>query len=136
MVDRTLWGTSNSPTYRVVKPLPEGVHRLRIVQVDRRGQSAQSRERIIRVDTALPTLRVRVSGKRSRGATLKISVRASDGKGSGLKYVEIDFGDRSRRVRATSVKHRYRAGRFTLRVKAVDNVGNVGRRTVKLRIKK
>ncbi len=112
------------------------MHRLRIVQVDRRGQVAQSRERFIRVDTAVPKLRVRVSGKRKRGATLKISVQASDAKGSGLKYVEIDFGDKSRHVRARSAKHRYRAGRFTLRVKAVDNVGNVARRTVKLRIKK
>jgi hypothetical protein len=136
LVDRVLWGTSNQPSYRVVKPLPEGPHRLRIVQVDRRGQTALSRERFIRVDTAVPKLRVRVSGKRKRGSTLKVSVRASDGKGSGLKYVEIDFGDKSRHVRVRSAKHRYRAGRFTLRVKAVDKVGNVARRTVKLRIKK
>jgi hypothetical protein len=136
VVDGVLWGTSNQPSYRVVKPLSEGPHRLRIVQVDRRGQTALSRERFIRVDTAVPKLSVRVTGKRRRGSTLRISVRASDGKGSGLSYVEIDFGDRSRHVRVRSVKHRYRAGRFTLRVKAVDMVGNVARRTVKLRIKK
>ena len=136
MVDGKLFDTSRTPTHRVARSLSEGVHRLRIVQVDRRGQTALSRERPIRIDTAIPKLSVRVSGKRRRGATLKISVRASDGKGSGLSYVEIDFGDKSRHVRVRSAKHRYRAGRFTLRVKAVDNVGNVARRTVKLRIKK
>jgi hypothetical protein len=136
MVDRVLWGTSNKPSFQVVKPLSEGPHRLRIVQVDRRGQTALSSERFIRVDTAVPTLRVRLSGKRRRGSTLKLSVRASDAKGSGLKYVEIDWGDKSRRVRALRAAHRYRAGRFTLAVKAVDNVGNVARRTIKLRIKK
>jgi hypothetical protein len=136
LVDRVLWGTSNQPSYRVVKPLSEGPHRLRIVQVDRRGQTAVSRERFIRVDTAVPKLSVRLSGKRRRGSTLKLSARASDGKGSGLAYVEIDFGDKSRRVRGTSASHRYRAGRFTLTVKAVDKVGNVARRTIKLRIKK
>ena len=81
-------------------------------------------------------LRVTVSGKRRRGSPLKVTVRAFDGKGSGLQYVEIDFGDRSRRVRATRASHRYRAGKFTLTVKAVDKTGNVARRTVKLRIKK
>jgi hypothetical protein len=119
-----------------VTPLSEGPHRLRIVQVDRRGQTAVSRERFIRVDTAPPTLRVRITGKRKRGATLKISARASDGKGSGMNYVEIDFGDKSRRVRAARASHRYRAGKFRLTVKAVDKVGNVARRTVQLRIKK
>jgi hypothetical protein len=136
MVDRVLWGSSNQPSIQIGKPLSEGPHRLRIVQVDRRGQTALSRERFIRVDTAVPKLSVRLSGKRKRGSTLKLSVRASDAKGSGLKYVEIDWGDKSRRVRALRASHRYRAGRFTLTVKAVDNVGNVARRTVKLRIKK
>jgi hypothetical protein len=136
MVDGAPAGSSHTPSVQVVTPLKEGTHRLRIVQVDRRGQTALSRERFIRVDTAVPRVTVRVSGKRRRGSTLKISARASDGKGSGLAYVEIDFGDKSRRVRANKASHRYRAGRFTLTVKAVDKVGNVARRTVKLRIKK
>jgi len=136
MVDRVLWGTSQSAEYQVVRPLPAGAHRLRIVQVDRRGQTSLSRERFIRVDTAAPRLRVSVRGKRRRGSALKISASAFDGRGSGIAYVEIDFGDRSRRVRARSASHRYRAGRFRLTVKAVDKVGNVGRRTVRLRIKK
>jgi hypothetical protein len=136
MIDRVLAGTSHTTSFQVVNPLSEGPHRMRIVQVDRRGQTALSRERFIRVDSAPPRLRVKVSGKRRRGSRLKITARAFDGKGSGLQYVEIDFGDRSRRVRATRASHRYRAGKFTLTVKAVDKTGNVARRTVKLRIKK
>ena len=84
MVDGALAGSSSTPSYQVVNPLKEGPHRLRIVQVDRRGQTALSRERFIRVDTAVPRITMRVSGKRRRGSTLKISARASDGKGSGL----------------------------------------------------
>jgi hypothetical protein len=136
MIDRVLAGTAHGPEFQVVTPLSEGAHRLRIVQVDRRGQTAVSRERFIRVDTAPPRLRVTIRGKRKRGSTLKISASASDGKGSGLAYIEFDFGDKSRRVRGTHVAHRYRAGKFTLTVKAVDKTGNVARRTVKLRIKK
>jgi hypothetical protein len=136
MVDGQLWGTSSSPSYRVVRPLSEGVHRLRIVQVDRRGQTALSRERFIRVDTAAPRLRIKLRGKRRRGSTLKLTATALDGHGSGINYVEIDWGDKSGRVRAARASHRYRAGRFTLTVKAVDKVGNVSRRTIKLRIKK
>jgi hypothetical protein len=136
LIDRVLAGSTHSTAFQVVKPLSEGAHRLRIVQVDRRGQTSVSRERFIRVDTAPPRLRVRISGKRKRGSTLKISASASDGKGSGMQYVEIDFGDKSPRVRAARASHRYRAGKFTLTVKAVDKVGNVARRTVKLRIKK
>ena len=136
MVDRQLWGTSQSPSFGVVRPLSEGVHRLRIVQIDRRGQSSLSRERFIRVDTAPPRLRIKLRGKRRRGSTLKLTATALDGHGSGVNYVEIDWGDKSPRVRAARASHRYRAGKFTLRVKAVDKVGNVSRRTVKLRIKK
>ena len=76
------------------------MHRLRIVQVDRRGQTASSRERFIRVDTAAPRLKITLRGKRRRGSTLKLTATALDGHGSGIKYVEIDWGDKSRRVRA------------------------------------
>jgi hypothetical protein len=136
IVDGTVAATSHSPQAQPAAALAEGVHRLRIQQVDRRGQSSLSRERFIRVDTAPPRLRIKLRGKRRRGSTLKLTATALDGHGSGVKYVEIDWGDKSKRVRAKRASHRYRAGRFTLRVKAVDKVGNVSRRTVKLRIKK
>jgi hypothetical protein len=136
IVDGKVAGTSHGPQAQPAAPLTEGVHRLRIQQVDRRGQTSLSRERVIRVDTVPPRLRIKLRGKRQRGSTLKLTATALDGHGSGVKYVEIDWGDKSKRVRATRASHRYRAGKFTLRVKAVDNVGNVSRRTVKLRIKK
>ena len=48
----------------------------------------------------------------------------------------IDFGDKSATTASRTVSHRYRAGKFTLKVVAVDKSGNVARKEVKLRIKK
>ena len=135
MIDGVLAGTTQSSPYQVARPIAQGKHRLRVVEVDRRGQTGVSRERVIRVDGTAPRIAVHVRGRRRRGATLRISVRARDGRGSGVKYVRIGFGDGSRRVLGSRASHRYRAGTFTLTVKAGDKVGNVGRRTVKLRIK-
>jgi len=137
MIGRRLIAASQTATkVRAAASVSQGRHRVRLVQVDRRGQTGVSRPRIIRVDGTPPRLRVKVRGKRRRGAILRITVRASDGKGTGLRYVEINFGDRTRRVRAKRALHRYRAGSFTLTVKAVDKIGNVALRKVKLRIKK
>ena len=84
----------------------------------------------------MPTLTVRVSGKRQRGQTLKIRVTVKDRGGSGLDHTTIDYGDKSSTTRSRSVSHRYRAGRFTLKVAAVDKAGNIARKEIKLRIKK
>jgi hypothetical protein len=136
IVDGRELGSSQTAQLRPARKIREGAHRLRIVAVDRRGQSAASRERYIRIDTRAPRVRLRVEGARRAGAALRISARASDGRGSGIKYVELDFGDRSRRVRRASAVHRYRGGRFRLTAKAVDMVGNVARRRVTLRIRR
>ena len=72
----------------------------------------------------------------SSGRALKIRVTAKDRGGSGLDHTTIDFGDRSGTTRLRLVRHRYRAGKFTLKVAAVDRSGNIARTQVKLRIKK
>ena len=130
-VDGADVGTTADPSkLQPLVPLGQGVHRWRVVAVDRRGQTASSRSRTIRIDSVAPKLRVRL-GRSGR----RVSVRAggSDPKGSGLKYVETNWGDGSRRTRRSRAAHGYRAGRFTLRVKAVDRAGNVAIRSFRLR---
>ena len=84
-----------------------------------------------------PRLSVRLTGKRARGEVLKLTIRARDTRGSGVKYVSTDFGDKTRTTTLRKVLHRYsRSGRFALNVKAVDKAGNVARRTIRVRIKK
>jgi hypothetical protein len=89
----------------------------------------------MKIDATAPVLKVRVSGRRQRGQTLKIKVTVRDSGGSGLDHTTIDFGDKSATTRSRSVSHRYRAGSFKLKVAAVDKAGNVARKEVKLRIK-
>ena len=50
------------------------------------------------------------------------------------RRVDVDYGDRSRVGHATTSRHRYRRGRFTLTVTARDRAGNVTRKGVKLRM--
>jgi hypothetical protein len=117
-------------------PLTTGRHKWFVEAVDLRGQTARSRERTMKLDATAPTLSVRVDGKRARGSALKIRVTAKDKGGSGLDHTTIDFGDHSSTTRSRKVTHHYRAGKFTLKVAAVDKAGNVTRKEVKLRIKK
>jgi hypothetical protein len=80
---------------------------------------------------------VRVKGKRKPGQSLKISVTGLDGRGSGIDYVLVEYGDRSsaKQFKQFRGSHRYRKGSFRLKVKVVDRAGNVARKQVKLRIK-
>jgi hypothetical protein len=117
-------------------PLKTGRHKWFVEAVDLRGQTSRSRERTMKLDATAPTLSVRVDGKRARGQALKIRVTVSDQGGSGLDHTTIDFGDHSSTSRSRKVSHRYRAGKFTLKVAAVDKAGNVTRKEVKLRIRK
>lgn len=117
-------------------PLKTGRHKWYVEAVDLRGQTARSRERTMKLDATAPTLSVRVDGKRARGSALKIRVVAKDRGGSGLDHTTIDYGDHSSTTKSRKVTHHYRAGKFTLKVAAVDKAGNVTRKRVKLRIKK
>jgi hypothetical protein len=136
LVDGVQVGQTKAAQLVPATPLKTGRHTWQVVAVDARGQTAHSRARTLRIDATAPTLRVKVSGKRTRGQTLKIFVSVKDVGGSGLDHTTIDFGDRSATTRSRSVRHRYRAGTFTLKVAAVDKAGNIARKAVKLRIKK
>jgi hypothetical protein len=117
-------------------PLAAGQHTWMVEAVDRAGQVARSRVRTLRIDSLAPTVKVSVSGKRAAGQRLKIQVRATDTGGAGLDHVTVDYGDKSPTTHTATTRHRYKRGKFTLKVAAVDKAGNVTRTTVKLRIKK
>ena len=85
-----------------------------------------------------PKLTVRVIGRRRAGRPQRIVVRASDGKGSGVKKIRVRYGDSKRAVSQRGRRfrgvHSYRRGRFKLRVTAYDAIGNRRVKIVRLRI--
>lgn len=125
----------------VETPLADGMHTWQIIAVDQRGQEKPSRVRKIGVDFGLPRISVRVKGKRKRGRRLRLVARGFDGKGSGVRRLAVDWGDRTpklvkRRSKARG-SHRYlRPGRYRLKVTATDRVGNRSRKIVRLRIRR
>jgi hypothetical protein len=135
LVDGVQVGVTKAATLVPTTPLKTGKHVWQVEAVDARGQTAHSRARTLRIDATAPALKVRVSGKRSRGQTLKISVTAKDAGGSGLDHVTVDYGDRSATTQTRTTRHRYKRGKFTLKVAAVDKAGNVTRKQTKLTIK-
>jgi hypothetical protein len=111
--------------------VPDGLHTWRVVATDRRGQFTATAPRNLRIDATPPKVSFKVSGGRRRGGLVKVAVTATDASGtnaqaSGMKLVRVDFGDRSRAVAGRKATHRYgRSGKFTIRVSATDNAGNV-----------
>jgi hypothetical protein len=134
-VDGVEIGSSVTDRFTPATPLANGKHQWWVLETDRRGQSTQMRPRVIWVDTKKPTIRVSVSGRRVRGNALRIRVRARDTGGSGVKRTLIDFGDRTLVSEKRDVRHAFRAGRARITVRAIDKAGNVGKRTVRVRIK-
>jgi hypothetical protein len=108
----------------------DGLHRWRVIAVDRRGQAVATPSRNLRVDATPPKVSVKLSGSRTRGGQVKVAVKATDASGtaakaSGLEAVRISFGDGSRVVTGTKAAHRYgHAGHVTVRVSARDKAGN------------
>jgi hypothetical protein len=92
--------------------------------------------RTLKIDSIPPTLKVTVAGKRVAGKPLKITVKATDTGGAGLDHITVDYGDHSKATQTATTRHRYKRGKFTLKVAAVDKAGNVSRKEVKLTIKK
>ncbi len=134
-IDDVEVGVAPRNEFVVPADLPDGPHTWRAVAFDRRGQATPSKGRLVRVDTGPPRIAVKVTGRRRAGKGLKIVISAFDGEGSGVAGVSVDYGDRSRTSRSRRTVHRYRRGTFTLRVRATDKSGNVGRKSVRLRIK-
>jgi hypothetical protein len=135
-MDGVVIGQSTNDTLVPATPLAAGRHTWQVEAVDRSGQSARSRVRTLKIDSIPPTLKVTVSGKRVAGQPLKITVKATDTGGAAMDHITVDYGDRSQTTQTATTRHRYRRGKFTLKVAAVDKAGNVTRKEVKLRIKK
>jgi hypothetical protein len=115
-------------------PLSEGKHEWQVIATDRRGQTTPMPARRVWVDTKPPKITVRVTGRRVRGGTLTIRLRALDPAGIETRWVV--FGDGARVTGQSVLKHRYfRPGRFRLVVSAQDKAGNAGRKVVRLRIR-
>ncbi len=129
-------GQTTASTLVPATPLTTGKHTWQVESVDRAGQIARSRVRTLKIDATPPTLTVKVSGKRAAGKALKISVTARDAGGSGLDHTTVDYGDKSATTQTRTTRHRYKRGKFTLKVAAVDKAGNVTRKETKLTIKK
>jgi hypothetical protein len=105
--------------------LADGVHRWRVVAVDRRGQERPSEARLLRIDATPPRLRVRVA---RRGGVVRVRFRAVDRPrrgGSGLRSVRASLGRvarATRRSRGTLVLPTAARGRVV--ITARDRAGN------------
>ena len=119
-------------------PVKDGLHRWRVIATDRRGQSAATPTRNLRVDDTAPKVSFKLSGAHKRGKLIKVAAKATDASGtnakaSGLTVVRISFGDGSRPIVGRRAAHRYgHSGHVTVRVTASDKAGNTI--TVKRRI--
>lgn len=132
LVDGKIAGrTVNKNTIVSKRALGKGTHRYQVRATDRRGQTVVSRTRTFRVDPGVPVLKLTV---RRRGRTVTVSTVARDRGPSGIDFVRIDWGDKSRRQFRRSAVHHYKKGRYTLVVSAVDKAGNVKAKKTSLRI--
>jgi hypothetical protein len=120
-------------------PLPDGTHPWRVVATDRRGQSVATKVRYLRVDATPPE--VTATFKRSGGRILRVTATVADGAlaapaGSGVRTVEVLWGDGTRSTGRT-LTHRYRrGGEYVVTVRATDRAGNVGSMSEEIRIKR
>ncbi len=116
----------------------DGERRWRVVAVDRRGQSTASPSRLLRVDATPPRVSFRV---RRRGRAVTVTARANDvippgARASGVRYVRVYFGDRTRTVMARKWTHFYaRGGAYRVRVSATDRAGNAKVVSRRIRVK-
>jgi hypothetical protein len=120
----------------------DGLHRWRVVAIDRLGQSTATPSRNLRVDATPPKISFKLSGSHKRGKLLKIAVKATDASGtnakaSGLNLVRISFGDGTGTIAGLKAAHRYgHSGHVTVRVSASDKAGNVVAVTRRITIRK
>ncbi|MBX5441351.1 MAG: PKD domain-containing protein [Solirubrobacteraceae bacterium] len=100
--------------------LRSGVHLWRVLAIDSRGQASATPTRLLKIDRDPPN--VTISFRRS-GRVATIDVRAID-RDSGSKTPQVFFGDGTS-AWGRHLRHAYRPGRYTVTVRASDNVGNV-----------
>ena len=139
LVDGTLVGQTDKTELALAAPLRAGKHRWQIRATDIRGQATRSKTRVLRIDGHKPLLSVAYRRKQ-RIVTLGVRARDDATRGrlaSGVDRVRVSWGDGTRPaigefgIRAT---HRYRRGRFTLKITARDKAGNEVVNTRRLRI--
>jgi hypothetical protein len=110
---------------RVVPPralLGSGVSKVRILATDRLGGEVLSRSAELRVDARPPTVRVGLRARRG-----DVALHLEDGQsGLALGSVRASFGDGSHARGHAILRHHYaKAGRYTVKVRARDRVGNL-----------
>lgn len=141
VVNNQVIGETDQTTLQAKAPLAaDGTpQRWRVIAIDRRGQEVPSKERFIRLDAKPPRVVVRVKGKRKARSPLKVTVTGLDGRGSGIDYVTVSYGDKTgtlKQFKRFTGTHRFKRGNFKVQVKVADKAGNVTRKTVRLRITK
>jgi len=138
-VDGKVVGQTQATRYAPDGRIRDGVHRWRVIVTDRRGQTNATATHILRVDDTPPRLVVHISGARKAGTALKFRFTARDvlhRGASGLARVHVSWGDGSPALNVgKTAAHVYHRGRFTLRVTAIDRVGNATVVTRRLVIK-
>jgi hypothetical protein len=131
------------PTGQAALPLAQGRHTWQVTAVNPAGVARSANTATVFVDTIAPSVRVRLTGRRAPGSSLRIRIRATDAVGipaseaSGIESVRVRWGDGiSTLVKHGSKFHVYRrAGRYRITVLVTDRAGNVKRVVVKVRIK-
>ncbi len=131
--------TTQGLSYVPPAPLAPGVHRWRVISVDRRGQQGvMKRLQSFVVDVRAPAVTLRISGARSAGRarTARVSARDAAG-GSGVDRVLIstDGGRRFTRMGKAFTFRYPRAGSYTVVVRVRDKAGNETRKQSRLRIR-
>jgi hypothetical protein len=126
-VDGVQVGQTNSTSFAV--PLRDGRHTWRVTATNPAElQSTMPAARAF-VDTVAPRGSFKLTGQRTAGSTVRLSVKYSDapaGRGSGVGKVTVYWGDGSPHNQVAHTKtHIYkRGGRFKVRVVIQDKAGN------------
>ncbi len=136
-------GETTDTRFTPSAPIADGIHRWQVIATDRRGQVVRASTRNLRIDGTRPTLKVKVSGKRTAGRQMTFAVQANDLRspaGSGVRKVRIDFRDRTLprtvKIQRPTFKHVFvRKGTYKVRISATDGAGNfvVLYRTIKVK---
>jgi hypothetical protein len=121
-IDGALAATTRKSAYRPT--FSNGVHTIRIDQVDGRGQVSRGFERTRAIDATKPSVSVRRVRRGYR-------IYASDGT-SGVEWVRLEFGSRHATVNDSggAVRGTFVSGRGASRVIARDEAGNTTTRSL------
>lgn len=115
---------SHLKLHRVVPPaalLGSGISKVRILATDRLGGEVLSKPVALRVDARPPTVRLALN-RRTGKAVLRLKDAQS---GLVLRSVRVSFGDGFDFRGHATTHHRFRGpGKYTIRVRARDKVGN------------